>query len=414
MSVVTDQGNLTSATTGIYSNPGSHGQFWERPTSLELINPDGSTGFQIDCGIRIRGGFSRSTSNPKHALRFFFRSEYGDGKLKFPLFGNEGADQFDKIDLRTSQNYSWAFQGDASNTFLREVLGRDLQGGLGQPYTRSRYYHLYLNGVYWGLYMTDERAEASYGETYFGGRKDDFDTLKSAGGSGGYNTEATDGTFTQGTAGAPGSDWAAQWFMARDQFASPTLNRYLQMRGLNPDGTRNPAFPVYVDVDNLADYMLCIGYTGNYDAPLSDFIGASNNWFAVRDRVRDDRGFAYFVHDGEHSLGAGGNGRERTTGSAPETGPAIGGTTTSLIPTSSTPTWRGDPRRRPERSNTACDSRIGRIERFSTTVCSRETGCKPCWSRAGRSSTRSSSPRPRAGAMRRSRIPMTNRRGTRR
>ena len=200
LSIVTDLPNLTDSSTGIYSNPGGHGKSWERPASLELLNPDASPGFQIDAGLRIRGGASRSKGNPKHAFRIFFRSEYGDAKLNFPLFGNEGADEFDKIDLRTAQNYSWSFKNGSGsqNTFLREVLGRDLQGQLGQPYTRSRYYHLYLNGVYWGLFMTQERAEAKFGATYMKGGADDFDTIKSAGSSGGYNTEATDGSLVQG------------------------------------------------------------------------------------------------------------------------------------------------------------------------------------------------------------------------
>ncbi len=301
VSLVTDQANLTSASTGIYVNAGSHGRTWERAASFEIIHPDGSlANLQSDCGLRIRGGFSRSGGNPKHAFRLFFRSEYGSGKLRYPLFGAEGVDAFDKVDLRTSQNYSWAFQGKGQNTFLREVLGRDLQGAFGQPYTRSRYYHLYLNGVYWGLYMTQERAEANHGEAYLGGDDDDYDTVKSAGSSGSYNTEATDGSI------APGSDWETLWQMARDQQATPTVDRFMDMQGLLPDGARDPGKPIFLDVDNLVDYTLIIGYTGNYDAPLSNFIGASNNWYAVRDRARNLHGFQFFVHDGEHSMGAGG------------------------------------------------------------------------------------------------------------
>lgn len=302
VSISTAQANLTgSGSQGIYVNPGSHGKSWERAASMEIIHPDGTTeNVQSNCGLRVRGGFSRSTGNPKHALRLFFRSEYGDGKLKYPIFGAEGVDEFDKVDLRTSQNYSWAFQGDGSNTFLREVLGRDLQGSFGHPYTRSRYYHLYLNGIYWGLYMTQERAEANHAEAYLGGDDANYDTIKSAGSSGGYNTEATDGTF------ATGSDWHTLWTMARAQQATPTIARFMEMQGLNSDGSRNPALPVYLDVDNLIDYQMIIGYTGNYDGPLSDFVGASNNWYSVRDRVRDGFGVQFFVHDGEHSMGAGG------------------------------------------------------------------------------------------------------------
>ncbi|YCM43060.1 lamin tail domain-containing protein [Verrucomicrobiaceae bacterium 227] len=307
LSLVTDLDNLVNATTGIYTHAGNHGKSWERPASLELVNPDGSVEqFQVECGVRIRGGASRSGGNPKHAFRFFFRSEYGDSKLEYPLFGTEGTTTFDKLDIRTAQNYSWSFKDGSGNqnTFLREVLGRDLQAQYGQPYTRSRYYHLYLNGVYWGLFMTQERVGADFGESYLGGDESDYDTVKSAGNSGGYNTEATDGSIVAGTSSNPGSDWAALYYLTRAQKTSPTLARYREMQGLNPDGTRNPELPVLLDVDNLIVYSMMIGYTGSYDGPLSSFVGASNNWYGLRDRNRDDRGFAFFVHDGEHSMGA--------------------------------------------------------------------------------------------------------------
>ena len=77
--------------------------------SVELINPDGSDGFQIDAGLRIRGGYSRTGNNPKHAFRLFFRPDYGASKLRFALFGDEGVDEFECIDLRCSQNYSYLF-----------------------------------------------------------------------------------------------------------------------------------------------------------------------------------------------------------------------------------------------------------------------------------------------------------------
>ena len=106
-------------------------------------------------------------------------------KLKFPLFGDEGADRIRQksisAPLKTTHGHSRAAIAD--NTFLRDVFGRDTQRDLGQPYTRSRYYHLYINGLYWGLYMTQERAEARYGATYFGGNAEDYDTMKSGGSS---------------------------------------------------------------------------------------------------------------------------------------------------------------------------------------------------------------------------------------
>src|SRR5207248_3784018 len=82
-----DVNDMFGATTGIYTHAGNDTRAWERPASIELINPDGTPGFQVNAGIRIRGGFSRSSSNPKHAFRLFFRSQYGDSNLDYPLSG---------------------------------------------------------------------------------------------------------------------------------------------------------------------------------------------------------------------------------------------------------------------------------------------------------------------------------------
>ncbi|MFT4547080.1 MAG: hypothetical protein ACI9UA_003405 [Pseudoalteromonas tetraodonis] len=293
-----------SGGSGIFSNPGSRGIAWERACSVELLN-DINGGFQVEAGIRVRGGFSRSTGNPKHALRLFFRKEYGDTKLRYPMFEDEGADEFDNLDFRTSQNYSWAFQNSGNNTFMREVFGRDTQRDMGQPHTRSRYYHIYINGVYWGLYMSQERAEASYGETYFGGDKTEYDTVKSSGSPGGYTMEVTDGNLT---------DWTDLWNQAIAHSNSPTIANYNQMQGRNPDGTRNLAYPILLDTDNLIDYMLDVFYTYSTDAPLTGGGDRTNNWFGVRNRATDTEGFAYFAHDMEHSQGSNGGVSSDRTG----------------------------------------------------------------------------------------------------
>ncbi len=289
--VVTDLNNLFSPTTGIYANPGQDGRDWERPISLELMQPDGKGGFQVNAGIRIRGGFSRSTDNPKHALRFFFREEYGASKLRYPLFGDRGADEFDALDLRTFQNYSWSFQGDSRGVFIRDQFSRDTQLAMGQQGERGNYYHLYINGQYWGLYNTCERPEAAYSSTYYGGRKDDWDVIKVEAGP--YTINATDGDM-----GA----WTRLYNAARAGVASDAA--YFKLQGLNDDGTPNPAYENLVDVDNLIDYMLVILYGGNLDAPISNFLGntSPNNWYGQRNRTGLTGGFRFTSHDAEHTL----------------------------------------------------------------------------------------------------------------
>jgi len=296
ISLVTDLKNLFSADSGIYVNTFGEGRAWERKTSVELINPDGSSGFQIDCGLRIRGAWGRMGTNYKHAFRLFFRSEYGAGKLHYPLFGDEGIAEFDNMDLRTAQNYSWAFTNyndGHQNTEIREVFSRDTQRDMGQPYTRSRYYHLYINGTYWGMYQTQERSEASFGASYLGGYPDDYDVIKvevmdSQGQLSNYTVEATDGTLDA---------YQKLWEAASKGFISDEL--YYNIQGLHPDGSRAPEYPVLIDIDNLIDYMLCSMYVGDTDGPTAS--GIPNNFYCMYNRI-GDRGFVYFRHDAEHSL----------------------------------------------------------------------------------------------------------------
>ena len=333
ISIVTDLANLFNASTGIYANPAGDGAAWERPGSMEVINPNNAPGTQINCGLRVRGGYSRSTGNPKHSFRFFFRDDYrGGGKLKYPLFGDNGAQEFSKMDLRTSQNYSWGFANDARNIMNRDVFFRDLQRDEGKPYTRSVYYHLYLNGQYWGLYQTQERSEAQYGETYFGGDNDEYDTIKVAPdgtqvGTNGFNSSytlyATDGNFSAWDAlrkycyalltapGAPGAGIAQN-------------ANYYYIQGKSADGTDNAAYPVLLDVENLQDYMVGNYYGGNCDAPVSQFLSNNrpNNYYAMRRTSPQDvaflpggippttrplgktrsEGFRFFAHDSEHTI----------------------------------------------------------------------------------------------------------------
>jgi hypothetical protein len=293
LSLVTDPANLFDDSSGIYINSTWSGIDWERPGSIELIST-ADDGFQSNTGIRIRGGWSSSGTCPKHAFRLFFRNEYGNGKLNFPLFENEGVDKFDKIDLRCDQNNSWHVPGGNSNAdFVHELFARDIQKDMLQPYTRSRYYHLFLNGMYWGLYMTQERAEASFAESYLGGNKEDYDVVKSSGPSTDYEPytlEATDGDLN-----------AARilWEIAKEGFSPENYNKVL---GFNPDGTRNPGYKILLDEDNLIDYMIIIYFSANTDGPgeLNGGIRI-NNFFGIYDKENPD-GFKFFIHDAESAF----------------------------------------------------------------------------------------------------------------
>lgn len=300
VSIVTDLPNLFG-TQGIYSNSGGRGFGWERPASIEWIlppdaeNPNGKSEFQVNAGLRLRGGYSRSQDNPKHSFRLFFRGEYGTSKLLYPLFGHKGAQEFDKIDFRTAQNYSWSFGGDDRNTFLREESTRVTQLEMGHPASHVRYCHLYLNGQYWGLYDLDERPEAAFAETYMGGDKDQWDVVKAEQESD-YVLGATDGGFAA---------WQDLFNKGEAHRASPTNANYFRMMGRAADGVTPTADPVLLDADNLIDYLLLTFWSGNLDGTTSQFLGnnKANNWFGSRRRENNPGvGFRYYAHDFEHTF----------------------------------------------------------------------------------------------------------------
>ncbi|NCF85313.1 MAG: hypothetical protein GWQ08_07240 [Verrucomicrobiaceae bacterium] len=289
MSLVLDHDDLTDSRDGIYTHAREDGRAWERPGSLELLNPDGSSGFHINAGVRIRGGFSRDSGNAKHSFRLFFRSEYGDSRLNFPLFGDEGIQSFKKFDFRTAQNYAWSLASSNDgkrNTFLREIFARDSQRAMGQPYTRSRYYHLYLNGIYWGLFMSQERSTDDYAASYFGGEPEDYDVIKVEAGP--YTIFATEGTIDafdelHGLVAGEVSD-----------------AEFYALQGMTPDGEEDESLTKHIDVTNLIDYMMTIFYVGSFDAPLAGNDRA-NNFYAIRNREARE-GWRFFCHDTEHSM----------------------------------------------------------------------------------------------------------------
>jgi hypothetical protein len=251
-----------------------------RPVSAEWINPDGSTGFQIDCGLRIAGGFSRNPSvTDKHSLRLLFKGIYGPTKLEFPMFDAEDAvDRFDTITLRANANDSHGKGGSGGcgygeAQFVRDEFVRQTQTVMGRPSSHGTFVHLYINGLYWGLYNPVERPASSFAASYFGGEKEDYDSLNSG------NVKEGDKTA-----------WNNMLSLA-----DSSNEAYQRILGNNPDGTRNLGYPIYLDVENYIDYMINNHYSGNADWP-------AHNWYAARYRLLDSTGYKFFTWDAEHSI----------------------------------------------------------------------------------------------------------------
>ena len=282
---------------GIYANPLSSGIAWERATSLELIdpaNPDGSGNFQIDCGIRIQGGaFRRFDLTKKKSFRVVFKGIYGDAKLRFPLFGDLTTDEFDTLIFRMESNDGYQWDNRTNVQYARDQFGRRSASDLGIPSSRGRYFHLYLNGVYWGVYNVVERPDVSFGETHFGATKEEWDGIN-------FGTPTNDSLK---------DSWNTLMGLADDvsNAGSEALRTaaYMKVQGLNPDGSNNGGWADFLNVDNMCDYLLVNWYTGNADWP-------HRNYYTGRERdlldpvawrgSRTSTGTHFFMWDVETSM----------------------------------------------------------------------------------------------------------------
>jgi len=278
VSIVMDADDMFGS-NGIYTYSTRRGIAWERATSAELIHPDGSEGFQVNCGIRIQGGYFRSHgATRKHSLRLLFKEDYGPSKLEFPWFGDDAVDNFDTITLRAGANDGYAWTGAKyTEQYTRDEFGRRLQLAAGRPAPHGDFVHLYINGVYWGLYNPVERPDDAFSASYFGGDKDDWDAV--------HVSEVNAGTRD-----------AWNQMLSQSAAAGGSNDEYMKLQGLNPDGTPNPAYPNLLDVEAYIDYLLVGVWGGNWDWPWK-------NWWAGRNRTDASTGFQFYTWDFENTIG---------------------------------------------------------------------------------------------------------------
>jgi hypothetical protein len=251
--------------SGIYENPEAEGSNWEVPVSMEWLQADGQN-WQVNAGLRIMGGASRSPANsPKKALRLLFKADYGPTSLKEFTLPEQSIDTWDTLVLRARYNQSWIHWDTTQRLraqYIRDQFARSTQQALGQPGVSGRFVHLYLDGLYWGLYNIHPRPQASFLARIYGGEDTDYDVLNSG--------EAVDG----------------------DTSAWQELHQLLD-RGVSTDDALE-AIEAAVELDNLIDYMLLNFYLGNDDWP-------SHNWYAGRHRD-GGVGWVFFAWDSEHTL----------------------------------------------------------------------------------------------------------------
>jgi hypothetical protein len=179
ISIVSDVSNLFDANTGVIANAaslagGSYASM-RAASSIEYFDPNGDEdGFQINAGVQISGGASRGAQLKKHGMRIVFRDEFGPGKLEYPLFGEDAADEFNSLTLRCSFGDQWTI-GGSNVQFIKNAYAGALQLSLGQPGLHAMCVNVYIDGLFWGLYDFTERPDGDFASSYMGGDEEDWE-----------------------------------------------------------------------------------------------------------------------------------------------------------------------------------------------------------------------------------------------
>lgn len=250
----------------------------ENEASIELMNPTGAEpGFQINCGVNATG--RTSLGSPKLSMAAKFRQQYGPSRLKYPVFavGSTApvgaATEFKELRLRSHSHDTFHWLGTAENPpfdhqtrsgdaqLMRNLWTDEMQLRMGQPGKRGRQVHLYLNGSYHGIYHINERANEDYMASYYPGTRDDY-----------HSTVAAD----KGSDHGNGDLWAQTWAEMKS-----SLGDYTEAKR-------------WVDVTNLADYMVESFYAGN----IWDW-STQQNWAAAGPKNIDSGGWKFFQQDSD-------------------------------------------------------------------------------------------------------------------
>ena len=188
-------------------------------------------------------------------------------KLDYVLFPGSPVTRFDTLVLRAGVDRSFAghpstpeLPVDHRNaTYLRDEWMRASQIAMSGTGSHGTFAHLYVNGLYWGLYNIIERPDASFAAAHMGGAKDNWFSANHGG----------------AVSGQP------------DRF---NVMLDLASQGGLDDAQRYATMLEFVDPVQFSDYMIGNWYAGNRDWP-------ENNWYAdVENPAGRNR---FFVWDAE-------------------------------------------------------------------------------------------------------------------
>lgn len=267
--------SITSNVDEIFSNSGWYdGEDVEKEVSVEVLYADApKQNHQSNAGIE-----SHSHDRLKRSLRLNFRGLYGDSTFETDLFqtapthGDTAVEQVKRVILRGGNNRSWARIWNPDKTaYTIDEFARSTQIAMSGYGMRGNFVHLYINGVYWGLYNPVERSDEFFTASYFGGDPADWFAVNHGG-----DLDGDDDRY----------DYLVRSLIRRDL----------------SDASNYDEFREYLDVEGFVDYLIIAWWTAVSDWP-------QNNWYGGNRNETSPLGaspFRYFTWDSEWSWGEGG------------------------------------------------------------------------------------------------------------
>ena len=269
--------------TGIYINESQDGK--ERVCSVEWIEPDGSEGFQINCAVAMQGGISGGGTSLdrwktfKLSMRPRFKTATDDGQptggpsqLHYRIFPDSSVEDFDTVVFDEVLSNAFNHSGQHMYpTYLQDQFVSDLHNAMGGQSPHGRYAHLYINGLYWGMYYVHERPDHAWAAQMFGGEKEEYDTIK----------HTTGNVVNNGWGGNATANFNAMLSAANAVAADPG------------NAAKYDALCQMLDLDNFVTDLLAHWFGVNWDWP-------EKNWYATH---RSPNGlWRFHMWDAEHSL----------------------------------------------------------------------------------------------------------------
>jgi len=255
--------------TGLYVGYPNSNETREKPVTAEFIFNDFRENFAVECGVQNQGGTSiMKWKVPKQSMRLLFKEIYGPKRLNYKLFNDSEIESINTLVVDAMLNHTWIHPWDdkqrTSALYLRDQLTSDLQNEMGWLSFHGEYYHLFLNGLYWGIYNLHERPDDAFLSEYLDAEREDFDIVKHK---------------PKNVVSGSNESYYALLDRARQGFV--TYQSLLDIQE-------------YLDLPAFIDYMILNFYLGNYD-------WARHNFYAGRNSVQGT-GYRFYSWDSEHVI----------------------------------------------------------------------------------------------------------------